>query len=160
MTVTELAKLTGFSISTVSKALSDSDEISAETKEKIVSVARETGYYQKTLRRKKRIGAPKTVGIVCDERVDFRRLRYLCRELEGRDIKTVITLCSEGETLLSDFLGVDVIVFFDTDEKPCSVPSVTWSGDIYSVAELLAGGDSEALDDFSTPQTKEDIWLF
>ena len=97
---------------------------------------------------------------IADERVDFRRLRYLCRELEGRDIKTVITLCSEGETLLSDFLGVDVIVFFDTDEKPCSVPSVTWSGDVYSVAELLAGGDSEALDDFSTPQTKEDIWLF
>ena len=36
MTVTELSKLTGYAISTVSKALSDSSEISPEAKEKIL----------------------------------------------------------------------------------------------------------------------------
>jgi len=50
MTVTELAKLTGYSISTVSKALPDSNEISREAKEIILRAARETGYYDKAIR--------------------------------------------------------------------------------------------------------------
>ena len=54
----ELAKVTGFSTSTVSKALRDSYEIGEDTKKKVVTKARELGYspnpYAGFLRNQKR----------------------------------------------------------------------------------------------------------
>ncbi len=47
MTMVQLAKLAGVSVSTVSKAFRDTDDISLETKEKIFNIAKECGCYGK-----------------------------------------------------------------------------------------------------------------
>lgn len=163
MTVTELAHITGYSISTVSKALSDSSEIGEKAKKEILAAAVETGYYNKVLKRRKRIGAPKTVGIVCDEYSDFRLIRNLCRELEKENFKTVICINENGFEVCSH-LGVDAILYYKTEPKDSSVPSYLFDGDIDEATEFLKSGSDNAntpqTDDFQTPQKKEDIWLF
>ena len=47
MTMAQLAKLANVSVSTVSKAFLDAEDVSAETKEKIFSIAKECGCYGK-----------------------------------------------------------------------------------------------------------------
>lgn len=165
MTVTELSKLTGYAISTVSKALSDSSEISPEAKEKILKVARETGYYDKALRRKKRIGAPKTVGIITDDFSDARIIRNLCRELEKRGVSSVVSMCENAAELLSQFLCVDSVLFMGKGESSCAVPSVVFDGDVEKTAELLCSDAPQVVDEpedenFSSSRKKDDIWLF
>ncbi len=165
MTVTELSKLTGYAISTVSKALSDSDEISPEAKEKILKVARETGYYDKVLKRKKRIGAPKTVGIISEDLSDARTIRNLCRELDKRGVASVVSICGNATELLSQFLCVDCVLFMDKEIGTCAVPSLTFNGDVYSTADALCDGVPEKAEEpedenFSTTRKKDDIWLF
>lgn len=70
ITIRELAKKLKLSIGTVSKALRNSHEISAETKEKVFSLAKELNYipnpYASSLRRKK----SNTIGIVVPEIAD------------------------------------------------------------------------------------------
>ena len=68
--IRQLAKELNLSIGTVSKALRNSHEISAQTKEKVFSLAKELNYvpnaYASSLRRKK----SNTIGIVVPEIAD------------------------------------------------------------------------------------------
>ena len=65
-----LAKALNLSIGTVSKALRNSHEISAQTKEKVIALAKELNYipnpYASSLRRKK----SNTIGVVIPEVAD------------------------------------------------------------------------------------------
>ncbi|RMH03120.1 MAG: LacI family transcriptional regulator, partial [Nitrospirae bacterium] len=45
VTIEQLARLAGVSVSTVSKALNGYRDVSDETRERILAVAQETGYY-------------------------------------------------------------------------------------------------------------------
>ena len=164
MTVTELSRITGYSISTVSKALSDSSEIGADAKQKILKAARDTGYYEKTLKRKKRLGAPKTVCVVCDEYSDFRALRNLSRELDDNGYKTIITMNADGAKT-AELLGADCVLFFRREPVPCSLPFVVFEDDVYETAEQIIKGDFEeeqlpATENNPKSAKKEDIWLF
>lgn len=64
MNLSKLAKLCGVSVSTVSKAFSESSEISESTRERIFSVAKENGSFEKYFkpRYKKRI-----IAVICPE---------------------------------------------------------------------------------------------
>lgn len=161
MTVTELARLTGYSVSTVSKALSDSAEIGADAKEKILKAAVETGYYQKAVRRKKRIGAPKTVGIACDEYADMRVLRVLSRRLEEEGYKSVISI-NETASELFEHLGADAVVYYRREPMPSSVPAFIFERDVDELIERLLSGEGEEIGDTAktSNRKKEDIWLF
>jgi len=64
MTLRSLAKYAGCSVSTVSKAFSGSREISEETKNRIFSVARELGCYEKY---SKEIYDKKLIAVLCPE---------------------------------------------------------------------------------------------
>lgn len=159
MTVTELAKLTGYSISTVSKALSDSNEISSEAKEKILSRAKETGYYDKAVRRKKRIGMPQTVGIVTSDLRDSAVYR-VSRALKERGLSPVACDAEDALFVLCSALGVDAVVFTDGKASDCSLPFVVYRGSADNAAEeivsLLNGNSPTETDN----KKKEDIWLF
>ena len=128
-----------------------------------MAAAVETGYYNKAIKRKKRIGAPKTVGIVCDEYSDFRVLRNLCRELEKAGFSSTICINEKGGEVLSH-LGVDAMLFYKKEPVPQAVPVYAFDGDIDdAIMQLLSGSEGEGTaiaDDFQTPQKKDDIWLF
>lgn len=159
MTVTELAKLTGYSISTVSKALSDSSEISGEAKEKILSAAKRTGYYEKAVRRKKRIGMPQTVGIVTDDIRDSAVYR-LTRALKERGISPVVCDAQNALFVLCDALSVDAIILANGKETECNIPFAVYRSSADSTADeieaLLSGKELTS----ATQKKKEDIWLF
>ncbi len=159
MTVTELAKITGYSISTVSKALSDSDEISREAKEVILRAARETGYYDKAIKRKKRIGMPKTVGIAAADIRDSSTLSRLCRAIRNYGFYTVVCDEANAAYILCDVLGVDALIFSDTRESDCSVPHLSHRGDADATASQIAVLLGEEIAELRE-EKKEDIWLF
>ena len=64
MTLAKIAKMANVAVSTVSKAFSDSPEISAETKALIIRIAKETGCYEKYYKPKynKRL-----IAVICPE---------------------------------------------------------------------------------------------
>ena len=64
MTLKELALKLGVSVSTVSKALSDSPEISEITKNKIKEVAKLLNYQPNTLARQLKTGKTNTIGVI------------------------------------------------------------------------------------------------
>lgn len=64
MTLTKLAQLAGVSVSTVSKALSESAEISEETKKRILALAKEHGCYEKYYNPKY---GKKLIAVLCPE---------------------------------------------------------------------------------------------
>ncbi|MDD6735861.1 MAG: LacI family DNA-binding transcriptional regulator [Clostridiales bacterium] len=78
MTHKEIAKIAHVSVSTVSKALSDSREVSSETAERIKRIAIETGYFEE--KNKRRIeykkGKSAVVAVLCPEIIsaDYSRM--------------------------------------------------------------------------------------
>jgi len=70
LTIKTLAKELQLSVSTISKALRDSHEISAETKRKVLALAEQLNYtpnpYASSLRKRK----SKTIGVVIPEVVN------------------------------------------------------------------------------------------
>jgi len=67
ITIRDIARALGVSVSTVSKALSDSYEISKETKKRIIDYAKENNYHPNMQAKNLKFGKTNTIGvIVCD----------------------------------------------------------------------------------------------
>lgn len=64
ITLKELSKLLGISVSSVSKALNDSHEISAETKKKVKALAEKHQYQPNILAKSLKTGKSNTIGII------------------------------------------------------------------------------------------------
>ncbi|MEZ4664248.1 MAG: LacI family DNA-binding transcriptional regulator [Caldilineaceae bacterium] len=58
VTIEDIARQLGTSVSTVSKALNDYSDVSSATKERILDAARELGYHPNTAARSLRAAAP------------------------------------------------------------------------------------------------------
>jgi len=67
ITMKEIAKKLGVSVSTVSRALKDSPELHSETKRKIVEAAKEMNYHPNLLAQSLRISRSKTLGVIVPE---------------------------------------------------------------------------------------------
>ena len=67
VTMKEIAKKLGVSVSTVSRALQDSPELSQETKRRIVEMAKEMNYQPNLLAQSLRISRTKTLGVIVPE---------------------------------------------------------------------------------------------
>lgn len=67
ITMKEIAKKLGVSVSTISRALKDSPELHPETKRKIVEAAREMNYQPNLLAQSLRISRSKTLGVIVPE---------------------------------------------------------------------------------------------
>ena len=67
VTMKEIAKKLGVSVSTVSRALQDSPELHIETKRKIVEAAKEMNYRPNLLAQSLRISRSKTLGVIVPE---------------------------------------------------------------------------------------------
>lgn len=64
VTIRDVAKRAGVSRQTVSRAINDKGEIRAETRERVLQVARELGYWPNTLARGLRTRRTQTIGLV------------------------------------------------------------------------------------------------
>ena len=67
VTMKEIAKKLGVSVSTISRALKDSPELHPETKRKIVEAAKEMNYQPNLLAQSLRISRSKTLGVIVPE---------------------------------------------------------------------------------------------
>lgn len=74
MNLRDLAKMAGFSVSTVSKAFCDAGDVSRETKEKIFAVAKESGCFERYY--KGRYGKH-VIAIICPEIVSQRYASFV-----------------------------------------------------------------------------------
>ncbi len=89
MTHKKIAELAHVSVSTVSKALSGSREISEELSQKIIKIAIENGYFEDKNKRKIEYGKPDTISIavVCPEYVSIayaKEITAFKKEIELR----------------------------------------------------------------------------
>lgn len=64
MTIKDVARVSGFSVSTVSKSLNGCSEIPLETRQKIMKVAKEMGYSQNQIARSLRTKNSKVIGLI------------------------------------------------------------------------------------------------
>ncbi len=87
MTLQKVAKLAGVSVSTASKAISDSKEVSDETKQLVKKAAEELGYFSTVKKRRfeNRRHSSMTVGIICPEIISIHyseTVTALCRKID------------------------------------------------------------------------------
>ncbi|HBJ81085.1 MAG TPA: LacI family transcriptional regulator, partial [Pseudothermotoga sp.] len=67
VTMKDIAKRASVSVNTVSKALRGKDDISKQTRQKILKIAREIGYIKNTTAFALRRNQTKTVGVVIED---------------------------------------------------------------------------------------------
>jgi len=67
VTIKDIAEKAGVSINTVSRALNNKPDVSQETREKVLRVARELGYIKNTGAIALRSGATKTIGVIFED---------------------------------------------------------------------------------------------
>lgn len=110
ITVKDLAKILGVSISTVSKALNDSHEISKATKQKIQKVAKQYNYTPNKLASSLKSGKTKTIGVI----IPSIRNRFFARVLYGIDKVATkenynIITCISNESFKKEVTNVQVL---------------------------------------------------
>ena len=79
ITLKELAKILGVSISTISKALNDSEEISDDTKVKVKELAALHNYKPNIIARNLKSGKTKTIGVIIPNMLNY----YFAQVLKG-----------------------------------------------------------------------------
>lgn len=142
MTMKELAKLANVSVSTVSKAFCDADDVSAETKEHIFTIAKQYGCYGKFYKGKYH---KKIIAIICPELVSSYYSAFaekLQALIEASGGLCVISTDGFSETKQAElieyyasYLKVDGLIVFDLRcrlKKGCRIPIVS----------LFSSGDS------------------
>ena len=104
MTLSYLAKLAQVSVSTVSKAFSDSSEVSAETKAKIIKIAKETGCYEKYY---KPIYEKKLIAVICPELLGVHYSQMVScieRDIAARGGTTLIAVSNFSAKLQAELI--------------------------------------------------------
>lgn len=114
-TIKDVAKKSGFSVTTVSYALNDRNEISENTKKKIISIAEEMGYFPKSSARSLKSQKTMRVGIfVTDFAGPIRPmiLNGITKGFAESPYHVVVTPTHEEMTLIKD-KSVDLAIIMD-----------------------------------------------
>lgn len=136
-TYKKIAHLAGVSLSTVSKALSGSAEVSEATREKIIKIANETGYFKDKNRRKLDYskGRSLNIALVCPEIISIfysQNLTHIKKEIESRGGTTFIYTQDFNDDKTADIIKhltingvIDGIVLMDAPyDAPSDIPVV------------------------------------
>ncbi len=131
MTLAKIAKMANVAVSTVSKAFSDSPEISSETKELIMNIAKETGCYEKYYKPKYN---KKLIAVICPEMLGNQYAQmatFLEQKITKRDgtmLLSVSDFSPEKQDELIDyyakFAHVDGIIVVEPVSKIKTVSDV------------------------------------
>ena len=134
MTMKQLALVAGVSVATVSKAFSFSKEISKEQRERIFSIAKENGCYDKYL---KPYFGKKVIGVICPEYdSDYYSQMLNCLKKEAQKHQSIIvTACydfdkdSQNELVcyFTECAKVDGLIMIGSFDysKNVSIPTMT-----------------------------------
>ncbi|MDD2534344.1 MAG: LacI family DNA-binding transcriptional regulator [Eubacteriales bacterium] len=102
ITLKDLARQTGYSINTISRALRDKDDIGVETREKIKKLAHDLGYVNNALAISLRLGVTKTIAVIFGD-ISNPHFAILMKEIEIRaredGYTTILLNTMEDETL-------------------------------------------------------------
>ena len=79
VTLQDIAKATGFTVNTVSRALKNKDDISRETCLHIQQVAREMGYVRNYIASSLRSGRTKTIAMIATAAIMLMQVNTDCR---------------------------------------------------------------------------------
>jgi len=148
VTLAKIAKLANVAVSTVSKAFSDSPEISKETKEQIMKIAKETGCYEKYYKPKY---SKKLIAVICPEMLGNQYAQmatFLEQKITQRDGTMLLSVSNfspekQGELIeyYSKFAHADGIIVVEPVAKikaSADVPIVQISlekenGDVHAI---------------------------
>lgn len=83
VTLKDIAKQTGYSINTVSRALRDKDDIAPETRERIKQLAHEMGHVNNTLAASLRLGYTNTVAVILGD-ISNPHFSIMMKEIEAQ----------------------------------------------------------------------------
>jgi len=110
ITVKGLAKILGVSISTVSKALNDSHEISKATKQKVHKLAKDYNYTPNKLASSLKSGKTKTIGVIIPSIRNrfFARVLYGIEKVATKENYNIIT-CISNESFKKEVTNVQVL---------------------------------------------------
>ncbi len=110
ITVKDLAKILGVSISTVSKALNDSHEISKATKQKIQKVAKQYNYTPNKLASSLKSGKTRTIGVIIPSIKNrfFARVLFGIDSIATKENYNIIT-CISNESFKKEVTNVQVL---------------------------------------------------
>jgi len=110
ITLKELARILDFSISTVSKALNDSHEISDATKLKIQEVARQYNYKPNKLAVNLKSGKTRTIGVIIPSIQNnfFARVLYGIEKVATKANYNIIT-CISNESFKKEVSNIEVL---------------------------------------------------
>ena len=110
-TIKDIAKASGYSINTVSRALNDKSEIKKETKEKIVQTARELGYFKNFAAASLRNKKTKLIGIVLPDNANpFYSEVLKGIEMEAKKKKYQILLINTERNYESEREGLSILL--------------------------------------------------
>lgn len=158
MTLAQLAKLANVSVSTVSKAFSDSTEVSAETKAKILNLAKANGCFEKYYKPKyeKRL-----IAVICPELLGVHYSQMVScieRDVASRGGATLISVSNFSAHLQAELIdyyinfahadGIILIEPVDKVKATTEIPivQISLNGDTLN-AHCITMDISDALDE-------------
>ncbi len=166
MTLQKVAKLAGVSVSTASKALSDSKDVSEETKLLVRKAAEELGYFSTVKKRRfeNRRHSSMTVGIICPEIISIHyseTVTALCRKIDELGGKASVFITEFDKEKLKNIFErcvsereIDAVICLDgvSPEQLPSIPMpVVFTGSSnqhFSVSSDMYDGIYKALKHF------------
>jgi LacI family transcriptional regulator len=116
VTMKEIAKKLGVSVSTISRALKDSPELHIETKRKIVEMAKEMNYQPNLLAQSLRISRTNTLGVIVPE-ITSHFFASCISGIQDHAIKRGynVMICQSNESLEQEKANIKTLVSSQVD---------------------------------------------
>jgi LacI family transcriptional regulator len=116
VTMKEIAKKLGVSVSTISRALKDSPELHVETKRKIVEMAKEMNYQPNLLAQSLRISRTNTLGVIVPE-ITSHFFASCISGIQDHAIKRGynVMICQSNESLEQEKANIKTLVSSQVD---------------------------------------------
>lgn len=116
VTMKEIAKKLGFSVSTISRALKDSPELHPDTKKRIVDMAKEMNYQPNLLAQSLRISRTNTIGVIVPEIMShfFASCVSGIQDYANKRGYNVM-ICQSNETLELEIANIKTLVSSQVD---------------------------------------------
>ncbi|MDN3202935.1 LacI family DNA-binding transcriptional regulator [Algoriphagus sediminis] len=116
VTMKEIAKKLGVSVSTVSRALKDSPELHEETKKRIVELAKEMNYQPNLLAQSLRISKTKTLGVIVPEITSHFFASCISGIQDGANRRGYnVMICQSNESIELEMSNIKTLVASQVD---------------------------------------------